>query len=119
MLLGLTLTDTVIMILHTNFLSMQPDRAPNGCACPIAGCVVTRFTPPLLYCKCGQQATRPINCKCPAKTHKLVILDPMATCVKLRVGREMMCDDIGGGAGDDLERVAIEHFILEDVASSV
>ena len=90
---------------------MQPDRAPTGCTCPIATCVLTKFTPPLLYCKCGQQATRPINCKCPAKTHKLVILDPMATCVKLG----------GGGGGDSncaeesAERVDLEVITEENL----
>ena len=95
---------------------MQPGQAPAGCACPIAaaGCAVTPFATPLLYCKCGNLAARPINCQCPAETHKLVILDPLATCVKLGVGGEMMCDDIGGGAGEDSERVAIKYFILED-----
>ena len=93
---------------------MQPDRAPTGCTCPFF--VVTRFTSLHLYCRSGNLVTRPINCQCPAETHKLVILDPLATCVKLGngTGGEMPCDDIGSGSGDDSERVTVKYFILED-----
>ena len=98
---------------------MQPDQAPAGCACPLNGFVLTTFTPPTRYCKNGMQATRPINCNCP-NTHKLVILSPLATCVKIGGGGGGgKCDDGGTGSNEEVERVVIERINLEDIISTV